>query len=69
MRDKNAIPVVFKYGRTHETKSFRSPVDALAYAIDRSASIAASWTIEWCSAKWEDPEFHPDGRRKIKGDI
>jgi len=68
MRKQTAVPVIFRYGRSYETKVFRTPMDALAYAIDRSASVAVDWTIEWLSRE-EDPEFHPDGRRKIKGDI
>jgi len=68
MRRETRVPVIFRYGQKWETKCFRSPVEAMAYAIDRSASVAVDWTIEWLSRE-EDPEFHPDGRRKIKGDI
>jgi hypothetical protein len=68
MRREIRVPVVFRYGRKYETKVFRTPMDALAYAIDRTASIAADWTIEWLTRE-EDPDYHPDGRKKIKGDI
>jgi len=69
MRKNTTAPVIFRYGGKYETRCFRNPTEALAYAIDRSASVAVDWTIEWLSHEWDDPDYHPDGRKKIKGDI
>jgi len=68
MRKNTTAPVIFRYGGRYETRCFRTPMDALAYAIDRTASVAVNWTIEWLSQD-EDPDYHRDGRRKLKGDL